>query len=84
MEFAPYWFLTNNFPGNCFTNRFISRLNSATDTAELGRLHRRITSSDPNAGSTASRSMRIASRSSSPTPPEFRRAQTSPGEQRRS
>jgi hypothetical protein len=34
---APYRFRTNNFPGNCFTNRFISRLNSATFTAELGK-----------------------------------------------
>ncbi len=38
-------FLTNNFPGNCFTSRFISRLNSATFTAELGRPLARMISS---------------------------------------
>ena len=32
---AVHRFRTNNFPGNCFTTRFISRLNSATDTAVL-------------------------------------------------
>src|SRR3984957_7734268 len=35
-----YWifqrFRMNNFPGNCLTSPFISRLNNATDTAELG------------------------------------------------
>ena len=34
-----------SFPGNCFTSRFISKLNNATDTAELGNPDRRITSS---------------------------------------
>jgi len=38
-------FFTNNFPGNCFTSRFISKLNNATDTAELGRPALRMTSS---------------------------------------
>ena len=38
-------FLTNNFPGNCFTTRFISRPSNATLTAELGKLLRRMTSS---------------------------------------
>ena len=38
-------FFTNIFPGNCLINRFISRLSSATDTAELGRPLLRITSS---------------------------------------
>jgi hypothetical protein len=33
----PHPFRTNIFPGNCFTSRFISRLNNATLTAELGR-----------------------------------------------
>jgi hypothetical protein len=39
------WFRTNNFPGNCVINRFISKLNKATLTAELGNPLRRITSS---------------------------------------
>ena len=38
-------FFTNIFPGNCRISRFISRLSSATDTAELGRPLLRITSS---------------------------------------
>lgn len=36
-RYVGYWFLTNNFPGNCRTTRFISRLSSATETAEAGR-----------------------------------------------
>jgi dTDP-4-amino-4,6-dideoxygalactose transaminase len=40
-----HWFRTNSFPGNCFTTRFISRLRSATLTAELGRPLPRMTSS---------------------------------------
>jgi len=42
-----YWFFTNSFPGNCFTNRFISRLSRPTDAAEAGRPLLRITSSMP-------------------------------------
>jgi hypothetical protein len=42
---AAQQFFTNSFPGNCFTNRFISKLNNATETAELGRPHLRMTSS---------------------------------------
>ena len=38
-------FRTNNFPGSCFTTRFISRPSKATLTAELGKLLRRMTSS---------------------------------------
>ena len=38
-------FLTKSLPGNCRMSRFISRLRSATDTAELGRPLLRITSS---------------------------------------
>ena len=38
-------FLKNIFPGNCRISRFISRLSSATDAAELGRPLFRITSS---------------------------------------
>ena len=41
----PHPFFTKIFPGNCRTNRFISSPSSATDTAELGRPLRRITSS---------------------------------------
>src|ERR1043166_1219210 len=41
----PYTFRTNNFPGNCLTRRFISRLRRATETVELGRPLRRMTSS---------------------------------------
>jgi hypothetical protein len=37
--------LTNIFPGNCFNNRFSSRLKSATFTAELGRPLARMISS---------------------------------------
>ena len=44
-SFANYVFRTNNFPGNCLTARFISSPNNATDTAELGRPLRRMTSS---------------------------------------
>jgi len=40
-------FFTNRFPGSCLTSRLISRLNSATDTAELGRPQARRTSSMP-------------------------------------
>ena len=42
---STYRFRTNNFPGNCFTSRFISRLNRATLTAELGRPLARMISS---------------------------------------
>ncbi len=40
-----YVFRRNNFPGTCRTARFISKLNNATDTADAGRPHARITSS---------------------------------------
>ena len=35
----------NIFPGSCLTNRFISKLSKATETAEVGRPLLRITSS---------------------------------------
>ena len=38
-------FRTNSFPGNCLINRFISKLNNATFTAELGNLLARMISS---------------------------------------
>ena len=38
-------FRTKSFPGNCRTTRFISKLNSATLTVELGRPLARMTSS---------------------------------------
>ena len=44
-RYRDYWFRTNIFPGNWRISRFISRLSSATDTAELGRPLLRITSS---------------------------------------
>ena len=45
---AAYLFRTNNFPGNCLINRFISRLNSVAFTAELGNPLPRMISSTPS------------------------------------